>query len=244
MILLKLFLPFLIYFLAPRIVVLAVPPSASILLITGLSALISIPFLYAVYLRERARTRADEQVDRSGFRRSLVHILVLGAAFCVASNLLINLSGLTKISTTFSKVSEALCNPPLLVQILCTGILIPAAEELIFRGQMYTVLRAKMSWKWAMFISSLFFGLYHMNIVQAIYAFILGLFLAWLRERFGTLFAPWLLHVSANLVSILISILFNSFPALCTLPVILALTGIALGTAAVCWAAIRGKSLS
>ena len=55
----------------------------------------------------------------------------------------------------------------------------------------------------AALISAVLFGLYHGNLLQGVYAFLLGLVLAWLYERFQTLAAPWLFHAAANMTSII-----------------------------------------
>ena len=54
-------------------------------------------------------------------------------------------------------------------------------------------------------MNALIFGMYHFNVVQAVYAFILGLFFAWVYERYQTLWAPVIAHMSANLFVILLS---------------------------------------
>lgn len=53
-------------------------------------------------------------------------------------------------------------------------------------------------------ISAALFGLYHGNLLQGVYAFLLGLVMAWLYERFQTLAAPWVFHAAANVTSIVI----------------------------------------
>lgn len=50
----------------------------------------------------------------------------------------------------------------------------------------------------------LIFAAVHGNLLQALYAFILGALLVWTYERFAKLTAPIILHVSANLISILV----------------------------------------
>ena len=50
----------------------------------------------------------------------------------------------------------------------------------------------------------LIFAAVHGNLLQALYAFILGALLVWAYERFAKLTAPIILHVSANLISILV----------------------------------------
>ena len=88
----------------------------------------------------------------------------------------------------------------------------------------------------------LLFGLYHGSVVQGVYAFFLGLGAAWLLQRFGTLLAPWLFHMAANLISVLLEHFSGQLAFLNLLPVFLAETGIALGLAAVCFLGIRGRS--
>ena len=54
-------------------------------------------------------------------------------------------------------------------------------------------------------ISGLIFGIYHGNIVQGIYASILGTAFAWILEMSGNTYSSMLLHMGANIWSLLIS---------------------------------------
>ena len=54
-----------------------------------------------------------------------------------------------------------------------------------------------------MIFSAIVFGIYHLNVVQAVYAFFLGLFFAWVYDRYDSLWAPITAHMSANLFVIL-----------------------------------------
>lgn len=42
-----------------------------------------------------------------------------------------------------------------------------------------------------------------MNVVQGIYAFLLGILLAWICEKYQTIWAPILFHAAANLLSVI-----------------------------------------
>ena len=53
----------------------------------------------------------------------------------------------------------------------------------------------------AVMISALLFGLYHGNLVQGIYAFIMGCLLALVYEWTGSFVAPVLFHMIANHLS-------------------------------------------
>ena len=158
-------------------------------------------------------------------------------------NNLLNLSGLPYLFPGYAEnMAPALYAPPLLTQLICTCLLIPAVEELIFRGQAFCLIRDRFGWRTAAFLSALLFGLYHGSVVQGVYAFFLGLGAAWLLQRFGTLLAPWLFHMAANLISVLLEHFSGQLAFLNLLPVFLAETGIALGLAAVCFLGIRGRS--
>lgn len=57
----------------------------------------------------------------------------------------------------------------------------------------------------AALLSSLAFAIYHGNLYQGAYAFCVGLCLAWIYERTHVFLAPVILHISANLFSVLFS---------------------------------------
>ena len=55
----------------------------------------------------------------------------------------------------------------------------------------------------AIILSAVIFGLMHYNIVQFIYAFLLGIFFAHLLEKTGELWTCILAHLAANMFSLL-----------------------------------------
>lgn len=83
--------------------------------------------------------------------------------------------------------------------IFWLGVAAPVAEELIFRWVVY--LRLRDIWKMipAVAVSGLLFGVYHGNVIQAIYASVLGMVFAWLLEMTGNLLSSILLHSGANI---------------------------------------------
>ncbi len=77
-------------------------------------------------------------------------------------------------------------------------VLGPVAEELLFRGILLRTL-APFSKKLAIFVSALLFGLFHGNLLQAPYAFVLGLVLGYVALQYRLIWAM-LLHVGNNLL--------------------------------------------
>ena len=62
-------------------------------------------------------------------------------------------------------------------------------------------MRRSMKVKTAIFVSAMVFGMYHMNAVQGIYAFLLGCIIAYAYEYFGDFRIPIVIHVIANVLA-------------------------------------------
>ena len=87
-----------------------------------------------------------------------------------------------------------------LMWVVSTLILPPLVEEMIFRGLIMGYLRRTgMHWMIANVIQAVCFGIFHQNLVQGIYAGLLGLALGYVAYRYGTLFASMLMHLLYNL---------------------------------------------
>ncbi|MDO5405698.1 MAG: CPBP family intramembrane metalloprotease [Eubacteriales bacterium] len=131
--------------------------------------------------------------------------IMLAVGFCIFLNNLLML--LDPLSAGFERAGQLLSGPSLAVQILSVGLVIPLAEELVFRGFAYERLREVLSVRGAVAASAVYFGLFHGNLVQGIYATVFGVILALLCERYDSLTAAWLFHGAANLTSILVTAL-------------------------------------
>lgn len=77
-------------------------------------------------------------------------------------------------------------------------ILAPIWEELFFRGIVMRRLLTKWHAPASLIVSSLIFGLFHINPVQIVYASILGLLLGYAYLRTENIIVPMILHAIAN----------------------------------------------
>lgn len=93
-----------------------------------------------------------------------------------------------------------------LLLILNAGIAAPFIEEIMFRGIIFDELERKISLKLTIIIQGLLFGLYHLNIVQGLYASVLGIFLGLSLVWTGSIWAPILIHLGNNLFSIFLGV--------------------------------------
>ncbi|GJM21501.1 MAG: hypothetical protein DHS20C15_14160 [Planctomycetota bacterium] len=85
---------------------------------------------------------------------------------------------------------------------IAMGIVIPFAEELLFRGALYGGLRYRLGpWR-AAFFSGLIFAVIHLDPAHILPLTGLGILLAWIYERTGSLAAPALVHILNNLVTL------------------------------------------
>ncbi|MGN0158723.1 MAG: lysostaphin resistance A-like protein [Brotaphodocola sp.] len=105
----------------------------------------------------------------------------------------------------YDKVKHLVFDLNLVWQIVGSGLLVPLAEELVFRGLGYLRLRREMDVLPSAVFTAVLFGVYHGNWIQGIYAFLTGMLLAFVYEAYGSLAAAWLFHAAANLTAILLT---------------------------------------
>jgi len=126
--------------------------------------------------------------------------LVLGMSGAVFFNIVFTLTGLSSGSDTYKQVYEHQHSLSLLLGILVYGLITPLTEEIVFRGIVYNRMRRFYGLIIALILNPLIFGLYHGNIVQAVYGTVLGLLITWSYERFGAFVIPYIIHASANVI--------------------------------------------
>ncbi len=88
------------------------------------------------------------------------------------------------------------------VQLLLVGlaltVIVPVTEEVLFRGFLFKGLATKMSWPIAAVISSILFGLAHLQLNVGIDTFVFGMVASWLVVRTNSVVPAILLHVIKN----------------------------------------------
>ncbi len=91
-----------------------------------------------------------------------------------------------------------------LIQLIIIILLIPIYEEIICRYVIFGYLKEKYNIVFAVIAQALFFGLAHLNIVQGIYTFFLGIALALVYMYCESLVGSIILHITFNLCGVLI----------------------------------------
>ena len=86
-----------------------------------------------------------------------------------------------------------------LVVALSVVVVAPIVEELLFRGFILGRLGAKYGFGRAIIISSLIFGLLHVDVLGA---FLFGVVVSLVRLKYDSLIAPTLIHISNNAIAV------------------------------------------
>lgn len=177
--------------------------------------LVTIPYLYVMFYQKDKKMEQKEQTsepcnemrkENSRLKKTVRNILfaVFGsAAFGIAFNNILAMTPLISMSEGYQESHEAFFAGSMWIELLGSGIVIPIAEELLFRGIVYKRLCVWMHSMNAAICSAVLFGIIHMNLVQFIYAGLLGLFFAFLLQNTGNLWIPIVGHMAANWMAIL-----------------------------------------
>lgn len=140
------------------------------------------------------------RIERRGKIKAMDFIMAIvgGAGVSIALNIVIALTNMAGKDTAFVEVSDLITSNPLIVTIICAGILIPIVEEILFRGLIFNRIKHQYNFLAGLLISSLLFGIYHGNIVQGIYATLLGIFLGFAYHKTKSILIPVFIHMGGN----------------------------------------------
>lgn len=94
--------------------------------------------------------------------------------------------------------------------VACIGA--PLAEEVVFRGYIYTMVKRMAGLPLAVILSGLFFGAVHMNLVALLPLTVLGIILALSYEYTGSLWAPIAIHFCFNAATVAVQTLLKFNP--------------------------------
>ncbi len=131
------------------------------------------------------------------------NIFILGIGVTI---LLLFFSGiLTKLIPNYNEVSNQLATSRSSVwKLIITIVLIPIYEEIFYRGIIFGYLRKNFNIILAIVVQALIFGVMHLNLVQGIYTFILGIVLALVYMYSKSIIGNITIHIIFNLLGILI----------------------------------------
>ena len=165
--------------------------------------ILCLPLFYAWYLKcDRKKLFTIRKI-------SIRNIIATIAVWIGGYSLLCLLSGILSsfLSESAMAVEETFAEftrQPFWVLFLVIAIMPAIGEELMFRGFLFGTLKTKVRVVPAMLITSAIFGIYHMSLIKFFTTALLGLLLALVVEKSGSLFAGMLLHLMNNGFSVVL----------------------------------------
>ena len=172
------------------------------LIIALITAIIFIPIFYKLFKKYK---------EENSFKfKDIILPIALGITISLVFNItMFNLNSLIRFTNNYE-----LSNIPIIIEIICSGIIGPILEELLFRGIVYNKLKEFNKPMTSIILTSIIFGIIHTNLLNAIYAFGVSFILIYLYEKYKSLKAPIIMHMSLNITIILMLklIMYNFIP--------------------------------
>lgn len=136
-----------------------------------------------------------------------ITVVLFGISFALLFNITVfQCNQLIPFTNLFSADHRSLW-----VSIITSGLLGPVVEEILYRGIVYGKLKKTVRPMMAMVLTSVIFGLVHMNPIQMIYGFLISFLLIYVYEKYQTISAPIFLHMGANLsVTLLLPLIIQN----------------------------------
>ncbi len=134
---------------------------------------------------------------------SLFAVLGIGCQLFFSGVMIFLTPFFVEIFTDYSEVLQTLTSGNSFV-VLIMSLIAPITEELIFRGVILHMANRYVSFLGANILQAILFGIYHENVVQGVYAALLGFLLGMMYRKFKSIFAPILLHTFINMSSFLL----------------------------------------
>ena len=177
--------------------------------VEALGALAALPYLLKTYrkdilmrvLSDEYRRRRNFPLKEKAFRYGYAAITICFIALAV--NNIIGYSDLEEISELYAQVHYELYQGPFFVRFLCLGLVVPYAEEVLYRGVFFGRMKEIGSPVKAIIVSALVFGIMHGNLVQLVYGFFVGLVLAYFADKNQSVLPAFIGHAAANTVAMI-----------------------------------------
>ena len=144
----------------------------------------------------------------------IIFLIILAIALSHGLNILVSLVNMTGVLGTYSQVQAGGDALSIVTTVLKTVILAPIAEELAFRGLVFRRMELYTSFWPAALVSSLLFALYHMNLLQGVYAFLYGIMLCLVYRVFRNILATLIMHAAANAFTLIFIYLGLDYPGI------------------------------
>lgn len=160
-----------------------------------IASVIVFPFLLRSFRSDRMLF--DAEIMKFSVRTIILCVLI-SLLFSFSCNNIIGMSPLPKLSKAYEIASNAFYGSTLVIEIISSVIVTPIVEELIYRGIIFKRLKNMKKMPIAIFLSALIFAMMHFNIVQFVFAFVLGIVIATIYAKTNQILVCILCHMAIN----------------------------------------------
>ena len=162
--------------------------------------LLSIPIFGLWYYFGCSRPKMKQSVKNISLKTILIAVTG-GIVLCLLTNGIVGVEQylIPNAIEEFAELMENVGMGDDILANIAAILLAPIGEELVCRGlTLYYAKKALPRFWMANVLQALMFSLIHMNLIQGIYAFVIGLFLGYLAERYQSLLPCVLVHFVIN----------------------------------------------
>lgn len=174
--------------------------------ISVLSALLAL-LVFGIWYKQLIKAEEKPDYNRITIPRNLCSIFLIGIGLQIGITFVLNI--LASINPqwfeSYGEVMEQLGMGNTLLSVIYIGFIAPFSEEFIFRGVILKLAGRALPFAFANILQALLFGIYHGNLVQGIYAFVLGIFLGLICHKLKSIAGSILLHMVINISGLLFS---------------------------------------
>lgn len=183
------------------------PDYDAVLFLIYLTSAIFFILLYYLLICRNIPLRTFVSKDRRLKPATILTVFICGTFMQVYISIALNniLPFFEKTMNNYTELLESITGTDSILSMVSVALLAPIAEELLFRGLIQKRLSKIMPVTAAIIIQAFLFGLYHLNIVQGIYAFLIGIVAGLLVRSYKTVKVSIILHIAINATSYLIS---------------------------------------
>jgi hypothetical protein len=178
--------------------------------LTAASAIVTFGIYVLMFRKKEINLFHRCKLKKISYKTSLI-IVLSSLGLSLFSGSLVNI--LINIFPSYNEASAAIeSNMSSILGVISVVLIIPILEEVLFRGLIYNELKTHLNIVIAIIFQSLLFAIAHGNMLQGIYAFIMGAVVAIIYDKTGSIFAPILFHVMYNLLgSIILPSILSGF---------------------------------
>ena len=139
-----------------------------------------------------------------------IFMAILLSVLITPTATLVNLVTQLFVPNTLAQASNELLSGSGFVVWFLASVYGPFCEELCFRSIIHNGYEKYAGFIKALFVSALFFGLTHLNVNQACYAFVLGIMFSIINKASGSVYTSMIIHTCINGANMLLVIETNA----------------------------------